>query len=120
MAMIRQAGEWDAEKVFSIINGNLDDYFSPDVINFFRMQWPTGQFIAEDFLGNPVGAICGSRLDGGRASISLFAVSAGQRGRGIGTQLLEAFRRSVSDHCRHNILCRRKFRRFLRRIVLRI
>ena len=93
MAMIRQAGEWDAEKVFSIINGNLDDYFSPDVINFFRMQWPTGQFIAEDFLGNPVGAICGSRLDGGRASISLFAVSAGQRGRGIGTQLLEAFRR---------------------------
>ena len=30
------------------MNGNLDDYFSPDVINFFRMQWPTGQFIAEE------------------------------------------------------------------------
>lgn len=93
MAIIRQAGEWDTEKVFSIMNGNLDDYFSPDVINFFRMQWPTGQFIAEDFHGNPVGAICGSRLDGGRASISLFAVSGNHRGKGIGTQLLEAFRR---------------------------
>ena len=93
MVMVRQAGQRDVEKVFAIINGNLDDYFSPDVINFFRMQWPTGQFIAEDFLGNPVGAICGSRLDGGRASISLFAVSGNHRGKGIGTQLLEAFRR---------------------------
>lgn len=93
MAMIRQTGERDTEKVFSIMNSNLDDYFSPDVINFFRMQWPTGQFIAEDLFGNPLGAICGSRLDGGRASISLFAVSAHHRGTGIGSQLLESFRR---------------------------
>lgn len=93
MVMIRQAGERDIEKVFSIMNANLDEFFSPDVINFFHMQWPTGQFIAEDLFGNPLGAICGSRLDGGRASISLFAVSSGHRGTGIGTQLLESFRR---------------------------
>lgn len=93
MAMIRQSGPNDIEKVFSIVNGNLDDYFSPDVINFFMMQWPGGQFIAEDVFGNPLGAICGSRLDGGRAAISLFAVSSTHRRTGIGTQLLESFRR---------------------------
>ena len=93
MVMVRQAGQRDVEKIFAIINGNLDDYFSPDVINFFMMQWPGGQFIAEDIFGNPLGAICGSRLDGGRAAISLFAVSSMYRNQGVGTQLLEYFRR---------------------------
>ena len=50
MVMIRQAGERDVEKVFTIINGNLDDYFSLDVINFFMMQWPGGQFIMKKFM----------------------------------------------------------------------
>ena len=91
--MIRQADERDAMKVFEIMNKGLDDYFAPEVINFFQMQWPGGQFIAEDLFGNAVGAICGSRLDGGRAAISLFAVIPGYQGKGIGTQLLDAFRR---------------------------
>lgn len=91
--IIRQAGEKDFEKVCSIINGNLDDYFSPDVIAFFMSQWPHGQFIAEDVFGNALGVICGSRLDGGRASISLFAVESSFRGKGVGGMLLDAFRR---------------------------
>ncbi len=83
----------DVERVYNLVNSNLDAYFAPDVVNFFLMQWPGGQFIAEDFLGNPVGVICGSRLDGGRASIALFAVDARHRGTGVGTQLLQHFRR---------------------------
>ncbi len=91
--IVRQAGEKDFEKICSIVNGNLDDYFSPDVIAFFMSQWPQGQFIAEDVFGNAVGALCGSKLDGGRASISLFAVEAPFRGEGIGGMLLDAYRR---------------------------
>ena len=91
--IVRQADERDSMKVFQIMNTALDDYFAPEVVNFFQMQWPGGQFIAEDLLGNPVGALCGSRLDSGRAAISLFAVMPGYQHRGIGTQLLEAFRR---------------------------
>ncbi len=93
MTYIRQTGERDVEKVFYLMNSNLDDYFAPDVINFFMIQWPGGQLIAEDLFGNAVGAICGSRLDGGRASISLFAVDSAHRGSGIGSELLGAFRR---------------------------
>ena len=91
--IVRQADERDTMKVYQVMNTALDDYFAPEVVNFFQMQWPGGQFIAEDLLGNAVGAICGSRLDGGRAAISLFAVIPGYQNRGVGTQLLESFRR---------------------------
>ncbi|MBR6204346.1 MAG: GNAT family N-acetyltransferase [Candidatus Methanomethylophilaceae archaeon] len=93
MAIIRQAGEGDLEGVFMLINSNLDDFFPPSVIMFFQEQWPQGQLVATDVFGNILGAICGSRLEGGRASVSLFAVDEGCRGKGIGGQLLEAFRR---------------------------
>ena len=91
--MVRQAGEEDLGRIYSVMNGNLDEYFSPEVINFFMAQWPRRQFIAEDVFGNAAGAICGSRLDGGRASISLFAVDASFRRKGVGGMLLDSFRR---------------------------
>ena len=93
MAIIRQTGERDLEGVFVLVNSNLDDFFPPSVITFFYEQWPQGQFVATDVFGNILGAICGSRLEGGRASVSLFAVDEGSRGIGIGGQLLDAFRR---------------------------
>ncbi len=93
MALIRQTSEKDLENVFVLINSSLDDFFPPSVIMFFQEQWPQGQFVATDVFGNILGVICGSRLEGGRASISLFAVDEGCRGQGIGGQLLDAFRR---------------------------
>ena len=81
------------EQVCALMNANLDQLYSPLVVGFFFAQWPTGQILAEDVFGNLLGAICGSRLDSGRASISLFAVDVAFRGRGIGASLLDAFRR---------------------------
>ena len=93
MAIIRQATERDVEAVCALINSSLDQYFSPLVVGFFFAQWPTGQIVAEDVFGNLLGAICGSKLDSGRVSISLFAVDEAFRGKGIGTSLLDSFRR---------------------------
>jgi len=91
--LIRQAGPGDAFRIYAVMNGNLDDYFAQEVIEFFLAQWPTGQFIAEDIFGNTEGALCGSRLSNGRVSVSLLAVNASKRGRGIGTSLLDSFKR---------------------------
>ncbi|MBO4569032.1 MAG: GNAT family N-acetyltransferase [Candidatus Methanomethylophilaceae archaeon] len=93
MAILRQANERDVEAVCALMNSSLDQMFSPLVVGFFLDQWPTGQIVAEDVFGNLLGAICGSKLDSGRVTISLFAVDVAFRGRGIGTELFEAFRR---------------------------
>lgn len=92
MIMIRRTEQRDLERVHMLINGNLDKYFDPSVINFFFMQWPAGQFIAEDIFGRPAGAICCSVLDGGRVSISLLAVDGKYRRQGIGGRLLDHVR----------------------------
>lgn len=83
----------DIEDVFAVLNLNLDDYFAPEVVEFFLAQWPEGQFVAEKVTGGIAGALCGARLGGGRASISLLAVDAASRSRGAGRMLLEALRR---------------------------
>jgi len=82
----------DTINVFALMNSNLDGSFSLDVIEYFLTLWPEGQFVAEDMFGNIQGAICGTQLANGMASISLFAVDSKSRGRGIGTKLLETFR----------------------------
>lgn len=90
---MRRAGEGDLDGIFQVINMNLDDYFSPDVINFFYTQWPGGQLVAVDPFGRVVGALCGARLASGAANISLLAVDSAVRNTGVGTQLLDSFRR---------------------------
>ena len=91
--IIRQTAPADAGAVLALVNNNLDDFFHPDIVDFFLMQWPTGQFIATDFLNRPLGVLVGSRLSRGRASISLLAVNHDVRSMGIGTQLLTYVRR---------------------------
>ena len=86
--------ETDVQQVFAVLNLNLDDYFAPEVVGFFLAQWPEGQFVATDLTGRVVGALCGARLDGGRASVSLLAVDSGSRGMGAGSALLDQFRRA--------------------------
>lgn len=91
--IIRQTVPADAGTVLALVNNNLDDFFHPDIIDFFLAQWPSGQFLATDFIGRPLGVLVGSRLSGGRASISLLAVNSEVRSNGVGSQLLAYFRR---------------------------
>lgn len=93
---IRVMRETDGPQVYSVICESLDEYFLPETITYFRMQWPSGQIVASDFAGRIVGYLAGARLPNGRASVHLFAVSSGYRGRGIGSQLLARFRQSAA------------------------
>lgn len=91
---IRRMTANDIDGVFAVLNLNLTDYFAPEVVAFFLAQWPEGQFVAESVTGEIAGALCGARLGGNRASISLLAVDSRFRGRGAGTMLLDALRRA--------------------------
>ncbi len=84
----------DVMSVFGILNLNLDDFFSEDVILFFLQQWPEGQFVATDYRGEIIGALCSARLDPSRASISLLAVDSQYRGTGVGSSLMNYFDRA--------------------------
>ncbi len=94
MHYVRRMTERDLESVFTIINLNLDDYFAPEVVQFFLLQWPEGQFVAADLSGRVVGALCGARLDPSRASVSLLAVEPQCRGSGAGGALMDALERT--------------------------
>ena len=78
--------------VYALVNTNLDGSFSMDTLEYFLTLWPEGQFVAEDIFGNIVGALTGTRMSNGRASIALFAVDSKHRGQGIGTKLYDTFR----------------------------
>ena len=90
---VRKTTAKDLDGIFAVINLNLDDYFAPEALEFFLNQWPEGQFVAESFTGQVVGALCAARLGPDRATVSLLAVDAAARGRGAGTSLLDALRR---------------------------
>lgn len=92
MIVCRNMRPEDSVAVYALMNSNLDGTFSLDVIEYFYLCWPEGQYVAEDMFGNIVGAICGTQIDRYRASISLFAVDARSRGQGIGSKLLDSFR----------------------------
>lgn len=91
---IRRMTANDVDDVFAVLNLNLGEYFAPEVIQFFLAQWPDGQFVAESLTGQVVGALCGSKLAGNRASVSLLAVDASVRGMGAGTSLMASLRRA--------------------------
>lgn len=90
--LVRKAVASDSADILRIVNTNLDDYFLPEVIDFFIMQWPDGQFLATDFIGNPIGTLVGAKLSGNRATISLLAVNTDVRSKGVGTALINRFR----------------------------
>ncbi|MDY0294081.1 MAG: N-acetyltransferase [Candidatus Methanomethylophilaceae archaeon] len=90
--LIREMVPEDAGEVYRITCASLDQYFNPNMFTFFRAQWPSGQLVAADLTGRPVGYICGSRSGIAKVNISMFAVSEGYRSKGIGGMLLEAFR----------------------------
>lgn len=88
--MIRPMRYEDMNDLYDITLMSLDEAFLPDVFFGFYQQWPEGQFVSSDFLGRAVGYLCAVRLLDGGARIMMFAVHPSLRGRGKGTELLDA------------------------------
>ena len=80
----------DADQAYEVLMSSLDEWYDRSVVDYFLMQWPSGQFVAVDLTGRVVGYIAGARLENGSASVSLLAVSEGCRNMGIGTRLLQS------------------------------
>jgi len=92
---IRIMRETDAQGAYSLMVSSLDEYYAPEVVQYFLMQWPSGQIVACDFSGRVIGYLAGARLGPGRASVSLFCVDPAYRSRGIGSMMLARFRQAA-------------------------
>ncbi len=93
--IIREMKETDINSIYSITCKSLDEKFEPTVFNYFMMQWPRGQLVAEDYMGNILGFASGSKLMGARAALMMFAVREEYRSLGVGSKLLDYFRRAA-------------------------
>ncbi len=85
----------DADRAYAVMCTALDEYFDRSVVDYFILQWPDGQIVASEPVGNIIGYLAGARLQNGRASISLFCVSPEHRGRGVGSSMLDRFMSSA-------------------------
>ncbi len=92
MIQIREFRESDTDALYDIALSSFDEYFDKAVFNYFRTQWHSGQLVACDVTGRIVGFISSTRLEGRKVRIMLFGVLSEYRGKGIGKQLLDAFR----------------------------
>lgn len=85
----RRAGGADIPSMYGIYTRSLDDYVSPDAIEYFMLQWPRGQLVAEAITGGTAGAVSSYIMEDGAVSVALLAVDAPFRGRGAGTVLMD-------------------------------
>ena len=92
MFQIRDFREGDTDALYDIALRSFDEYFDPSVFAYFRTQWRTGQLVACDVTGRPVGFIAGTRIESRKVRIMLFGVLPEYRNKGVGKQLLDAFR----------------------------
>lgn len=92
MIQIRGFMKGDTDALYDIALNSFDEYFEPSVFSYFDTQWHSGQLVACDPMGRPIGFITSQRLGGRKVRILLFGVSPEYRNRGIGKQLLDAFR----------------------------
>ena len=88
MMFVRRAGGADVPAMFRIYNNNLDDYFAPENIEFFMLQWPRGQLVAESVTGCIAVSLSSYLMEDGTASIALLAVDAPFRRMGAGKALI--------------------------------
>ncbi len=88
--MIRPLRFDDMNDLYDITLLSLDESFMPDVFYGFYQQWPEGQFVSCDFLGKAIGYLSSVRLADGGARVMMFAVHPMYRGRGKGTELIDA------------------------------
>ena len=92
MIQIRGFMKGDADALYDIALKSFDEYFEPSVFSYFDTQWHSGQLVACDLIGKPIGFITSQRMGSRKVRILLFGVSPEYRNRGIGKQLLDAFR----------------------------
>ncbi|AGI47671.1 Acetyltransferase [Thermoplasmatales archaeon BRNA1] len=85
----------DGDGAYEVLCSSLDEYFAREVLDYFMMQWPAGSFVAVDYAGRIMGYIAGSRLQNGRAAVSLLCVNQLVRGRGVGESLLAHLRQAA-------------------------
>ena len=88
--MIRSLRMDDMNDLYDITLMSLDESFLPDVFFGFYQQWPEGQFVSCDFLGRAIGYLCAVRLTDGGARVMMFAMHPDYRGKGKGSELLNA------------------------------
>lgn len=94
--MIRKMISSDIPSVHRINTSAMNEEYLPEVFSYFLLQWPEGQIVSCDYIGNINGFISGARLGDGKVTISLFAVDQKERGKGIGSELLSAFKHSAT------------------------
>lgn len=88
--MIRSMRLNDMNDLYDITLMSLDQAFLPDVFFGFYQMWPEGQFVSSDFIGKAIGYLCSVKTESGGARIMMFAVHPQYRGRGLGTELMDA------------------------------
>ena len=86
---VRRAGGADVPSMYGIYTNNLDEYISADAIEFFMLQWPRGQLVAEAVTGGTAGALSSFVMEDGAVSVALLAVGGPFRGMGAGSALMD-------------------------------
>lgn len=80
----------DIPAVASIVREALRENYPTSLYLDIHRWWREG-FLIADLEGQPVGFLASVISSDAQARILMFAVAAGYRGRGIGTQLMNAF-----------------------------
>ena len=92
MFRIRDYMEGDSDDLYQIALCSFDEYYQPEVFDYFRSQWRQGQLVACDVTGEVVGFISAVKEQGRRVRIMLFGVRPEYRNQGIGRMLLDNLR----------------------------
>ena len=93
--IIREYDPRDSDRLYEILCSSLDEYFRPEMLSYFHLQWPRGQLVACDFSGRPIGFISASKIDMNHVRIMMFAVDRDHRSMGIGSRLMAELKRAA-------------------------
>jgi ribosomal-protein-alanine N-acetyltransferase len=90
-SQLRRFHPHDIPVIADIVRESLHENYDNSLYISLGQQWPDGFLVAADALGRPVGFLLGVMQVDGEGRILMFAVDRTHRGRGIGTQLMQAF-----------------------------
>jgi len=90
--MIRELRVNDIPEIHIIAALSLDEIYSPEVFEYFTMQWRPGQLVAFSADGCPVGFVSSAKIGRDTVRIMMLAVDPAHRSRGIGRELIAALR----------------------------
>jgi ribosomal-protein-alanine N-acetyltransferase len=86
--IVREYDPNDSQRLYEILCSSLDEYFAPEMLSYFHVQWPKGQLVACDFSGRPIGFVAASKIDNTHLRIMMFAVDRDHRSFGVGSKLM--------------------------------